>query len=288
MQFVRSIVEYMWSSTVPHESTTMLPLHDNIPSRTVPVINYALIALCALCFVAQLVSQQDGRDELVEKYGMIPARIGHPDVEIEIPVERPRWRPSDIFGQVSVVLAEKPPFAPVFTLLTCIFLHGGWGHFLGNMWFLHIFGDNVEDRLGHLGYLIFYLLAGVAASIGHYLAAVNSGIPTIGASGAIAGVMGAYMVLYPRSMVMSLIPLGFFTQVMAIPAPIFLGIWFVIQLLSGTSGNSEGVAWWAHIGGFVFGAGVAFLLKLTGLTNPQVEYRRQHQDPFSRYRILDR
>jgi membrane associated rhomboid family serine protease len=266
----------------------MLPLRDNISSRTFPVINYAMIALCTVCFLAQLASQGDGRDELIEKYGMIPARIGHPDAEIAIPVEGPRGSPGNVFGTGAMVLAEKPPFAPIFTLLTCVFLHGGWGHFLGNMWFLHIFGDNVEDRLGHLGYLIFYLLAGVAASLGHYLAAVNSGIPTIGASGAIAGVMGAYMVLYPRSMVMSLIPLGFLTQVVAIPAPVFLGIWFVIQLLSGTAGSSEGVAWWAHIGGFVFGAAIAFLLKLTGLTNPQMEYRRQYREPFTRYRVLDR
>ena len=288
LQKFRSIGEYKESFPLPHEFEPMLPLRDNIPSRTFPTINYAMIALCTVCFLAQLVGLGDGRDELIEKYGMIPARIGHPDAEIPIPVERPQWSPGNVLAPGGFVLADKPPFAPIFTLLTCIFLHGGWGHFLGNMWFLHIFGDNVEDRMGHLGYLIFYLLAGVAASLGHYLAAVNSGIPTIGASGAIAGVMGAYMVLYPRSMVMSLIPLGFLTQIVAIPAPVFLGIWFVIQLLSGTAGSSEGVAWWAHIGGFVFGAAIAFLLKLTGLTNPQMEYRKQYQDPFTRYRVLDR
>ena len=134
LQAFRWIGEYKGCFPVPHEFERMLPLRDNIPSRTFPVINYALIALCTVCFLAQLAGQGDGRDELIEKYGMIPARIGHPDAEIAIPVERPRWSPGNVLTPDGFVLAEKPPFAPIFTLLTCIFLHGGWGHFLGNMW----------------------------------------------------------------------------------------------------------------------------------------------------------
>jgi hypothetical protein len=134
------------------------------------------------------------------------------------------------------------------------------------MWFLWIFGDNIEDRLGHIGYLIFYLASGVAASGAHYFTDSASTIPTIGASGAIAGVMGAYFVWYSHSRVHSLVPVFGFVQFVEVPAPFFLGIWFVMQFLQGGGGSSAGgVAWWAHIGGFVFGAVVAFLMGRSGL-----------------------
>ncbi|MGE0378145.1 MAG: rhomboid family intramembrane serine protease, partial [Planctomycetaceae bacterium] len=135
-----------------------------------------------------------------------------------------------------VVTRQAAPSAvpALLTMLTCIFLHGGWMHFLGNMWFLHIFGDNVEDRFGHIGYLAFYLACGTAASAAHYLTDRNSAIPTIGASGAIAGVMGAYYVSYPRAKVVTLLPLIIIWQVVVLPASLFLGIWVVIQFLQGT------------------------------------------------------
>jgi membrane associated rhomboid family serine protease len=142
------------------------------------------------------------------------------------------------------------------------------------MWFLYIFGDNVEDRLGHLGYVIFYLGCGIAASFAHYLTDPGSTIPTIGASGAIAGVMGAYLLLYPHASVLALVPLGFLIQTMVIPAPFFLGLWFLMQLLQGSfavgTAEAEGVAWWAHIGGFAAGFAIAWLLGATGQTKPKV------------------
>jgi membrane associated rhomboid family serine protease len=155
-------------------------------------------------------------------------------------------------------------------------------HLLGNMWFLYIFGDNVEDRLGHWGYLIFYVGCGIAASFAHYAFEVNSDIPTLGASGAIAGVMGAYLVLYPHANVMALVPLLFILQMMVIPAPIFLGLWFVIQLFQGTfsigATEAAGVAWWAHIGGFVAGFIIAWLLNKSGQTQPRVVVVRPGTD----------
>ena len=170
--------------------------------------------------------------------------------------------------------AAAPPFAPWLTLLTCIFLHGGWMHFLGNMWFLYIFGDNVEDRFGHIGYFIMYLAWGMAASFAHLLTNANSTIPTIGASGAIAGVMGAYMWLHPHGRVLTLVPLGILSRVMEIPAVLFLGIWFVIQLFSGTTSiggvEASGVAWWAHIGGFAVGFVTAVVMQFIRGKGPRM------------------
>ena len=148
-------------------------------------------------------------------------------------------------------------------------------HIIGNMWMLWIFGDNVKDRLGHFWYLIFYLFCGVAASATHLLSGPDSTAPTIGASGAIAGVMGAYFVLYPRAMVLSLVPVFFFIQMVVLPAPVFLGIWFLLQFFQGTfavtSLQNAGVAWWAHIGGFVSGLGIAWILKSQNITPPRYE-----------------
>ena len=140
-----------------------------------------------------------------------------------------------------------------------MFLHGGWLHLIGNMWYLWIFGDNIEDRLGHFAYLIFYLLCGLGAGIVHTILNAGTEIPSVGASGAIAGVLGAYVVSYPFARVLTLVPIFVFLQVIEIPALLVLGFWFVMQFLSGTAslavagGNAGGVAWWAHVGGFVIG-----------------------------------
>jgi len=142
-------------------------------------------------------------------------------------------------------------------LTSAMFLHGGWFHVLSNMLYLWIFGDNVEDRMGHVKYFIFYLLTGYIATIAHVLTAPFSTVPLVGASGAIAGVLGAYLVLFPRARVLTLVFILFFIQIVPIPAVIFLGFWFVLQVLSGMAGlaaqAAQGVAFWAHIGGFVFG-----------------------------------
>ena len=172
-------------------------------------------------------------------------------------------------------------------------------HFFGNMWFLWIFGDNVEDRYGHFGYLIFYLLCGVAASAAHYLAGPTSMIPTIGASGAIAGVMGAYLFLYPRARVLTLVPLVVILQVLSVPAPLFLGFWFLMQFYQGAvaaaSGAAGGVAWWAHIGGFVVGLVLTWMLGRKQKLKPKVERVRPGSErvvysqvsPWSRGRRLN-
>lgn len=250
----------------------MIPLHDNIPARSFPFVNYSLIAICSVIFVVQFLLQQSPEAKVEERLGMVPARVLAPDDP------HSRIFPAEFDGRL--VTIEEPLVGALIpnwlTLLTCIFLHGGWMHLIGNMWFLHIFGDNVEDRLGHVGYLIFYLLAGIAASLTHLFTNMDSTVPTIGASGAIAGVMGAYTLLYPKSVVLTLIPLGPIFQTFSIPAPFFLGIWFVMQLFQGLviSAEAGGVAWWAHIGGFVIGFVAAAILRAVGETKPAVEERR--------------
>lgn len=259
----------------------MIPLRDNVPSRTTPFVNYAMIAACAVVFLAQLLEGNDG-ETLIERMGMIPARVLHPDRTVEIPdvevVRTPRGLEERITHRPAA-----PSLVPAWlTPLTCIFLHGGWMHFLGNMWFLYIFGDNVEDRFGHGTYLVFYLLSGVAASLTHLFTGPDSMVPTIGASGAIAGVMGAYFVFYPKARVLTVVPLGILLQTFVMPAPVFLGIWFVLQLVQGTfQSGSAGVAWWAHIGGFVVGAGGALVMNAIHWARPPVAERLENSDRFT-------
>ena len=278
----------------------MIPLHDNIPSRRFPIVNYAMIAACTLVFLAQ-VGEREGDASLVERYGMIPARVLHPGEPITVPsieeriVDVPVRTPYgvEVVRMTREVVVERPAansaVPAILTLLTCIFLHGGWLHFLGNMWFLHIFGDNVEDRFGHLGYLAFYLLSGVAASAAHLAAGPDSQIPTIGASGAIAGVMGAYMISYPHARVMTLVPIVYFMQMIVLPAPLFLGIWFAMQFFQGVAAigdvSSGGVAWWAHIGGFAVGALAVFLLDRGHVLRERNADIRPHTERATVYRI---
>lgn len=209
----------------------MIPIRDTIRSETYPIVNLILIAINVLVFFLEL-SQGQALDRFVFIYGLVPARYSVPQI-------------GDYFtiGQQAVAF------------LTFMFLHGGVLHLLGNMWSLYIFGDNVEDHLGHFRYLAFYLLCGLASGLSHLALNWHSQIPTIGASGAIAGVMGAYFVLYPRAKVLTLVPIFVFIQFVELPAFIFLGIWFLFQFLSaaGTSAQAAGIAWWAHIGGFIFG-----------------------------------
>ncbi len=215
----------------------MIPLRDNIPSRTFPFVNLVLIGLSVTAFLFELTlgPQIEG---FLGVFGVVPDRT------IAIFTSAPRH----------FVYAAFP-------FVTSIFLHGGWLHLIGNMLFLHIFGDNVESSLGHVRYAVFYLLSGVFASAVHLVTHPGSSVPTIGASGAIAGVMGAYFLLFPRAKVLTLVPIFFFIQFIEIPAVIFLGLWFLIQFVSGSAslmsqgGTYAGVAWWAHIGGFAAGLG---------------------------------
>jgi len=266
----------------------MIPLRDNIPSRTTPVVNYLMIGLCTLVFLVQVTESRD-QPSLVERYGMIPVRVLHPDRPVEL-VEQTVERTREGVQLISTRrIAAEAPIPAWLTLLTCIFLHGGWMHFLGNMWFLYIFGDNVEDRFGHAGYLVFYLACGVAASLSHLASGPGSSVPTIGASGAIAGVMGAYMWLYPRAHVLTLVPIVFILQVVVLPAPLFLGIWFLMQFFQGaftiTATEATGVAWWAHIGGFAVGFAVAWILGRSHHLRPAVTVVRPNTDRITHYRM---
>jgi membrane associated rhomboid family serine protease len=209
----------------------MIPIRDTNRSEKYPVINNSIIAITVLAFIIELVQGQKLK-EFIYLYGLVPARYADP--------------------HSAAYFTMSQQILPFFSSL---FLHGGVLHLVGNMWFLYIFGDNVEGRLGHLRYLVFYLLCGLAAGASHLALNWHSNAPTIGASGAIAGVMGAYLILYPRAKILTLLPLLFFFTFIEVPAFIFLGIWFLFQFLSaaGNAGQPGGVAWWAHIGGFLFG-----------------------------------
>jgi hypothetical protein len=227
----------------------MIPLRDTVPAATRPFVTHGLILVNALVFLVQM-AQGPHLDRFIFVYGLVPARYFVPQI-------------GDYFTSGEQIVS----------LFSFMFLHGGFWHLLGNMWSLYIFGDNVEDHLGPLRYAAFYLLCGLASGLAHMLLHRTSGVPTIGASGAIAGVMGAYFILFPRSQVLTLIPILFIPYFIEIPAFFFLGIWFVMQFLSaaGSGDAGGGVAWWAHIGGFVFGM---LLLKVfdrfpeTGLSDP--------------------
>jgi membrane associated rhomboid family serine protease len=235
----------------------MFPIRDDVPTRTLPVVNYAIIGICVVVFALQAGGPEGGQ-RMVFEYGMVPARVSGalpPDMTVVFEAPGPR-------GEVHRIEAPPPAVTPWLTVITCMFLHGGLMHIVGNMWFLYIFGDNVEDRYGHFGYALVYLGSGIAASVLHLATDPSSQVPTVGASGAIAGVMGAYFLLYRHARVMTLIPLGVFTQLVAVPAPFFLGLWFVMQLVSAaaTPAGGGGVAFWAHVGGFVAGVATTWLL----------------------------
>jgi membrane associated rhomboid family serine protease len=212
----------------------VFPISDVIPSRTKPIVTVGLIVVNALVFLHQVTLPQRALEAFVIQYALIPAYFS--------------W-------------------ANVFTSM---FLHGGWMHVIGNMLYLWIFGDNVEDRLGHVPFLLFYLAGGCAAAVGQFAVNPYSAVPMVGASGAIAGVTGAYFVLYPESRVLTAVFVFLFFDVVEIPAIFFLGIWFLMQLLSGVgslgvpNASGGGTAFWAHIGGFVVGAVVGLMLRMRG------------------------
>ena len=210
----------------------MIPIKDNIPSRSVPVVLYALILLNVYVFYQELTVSEDDLEMLLEQFGLVPADFLN------------GWKISPWNPSLYI------PF------VANLFFHGGWLHIIGNMWYLRIFGDNIEDRLGHGGFLLFYLLCGVAANAAQIYVEPAADVPTIGASGAISGVLGAYLVSYPGAKVKTIIPIFIIFTVVEVPAVLFLGIWFLAQLQSGAASLSmagTNVAWWAHIGGFVAG-----------------------------------
>lgn len=257
----------------------MIPLRDSIDSQHTPFVNYLMIAICSLAFAAQVTSD-DGGQTIIEQYGMVPVRLTDPTVQATMTIAQPVQTPLGIAIQKREHVLADSPISPWLTLITCMFLHGGWMHFIGNMWFLYVFGDNVEDRFGHLGYLAMYVGTGIVAGASHLLTDEASPIPTIGASGAIAGVMGAYALLYPHARVLAVLPIFIIFYTFVVPAPIFLGVWFAIQMFSGisSSGASTGVAWWAHIGGFVAGAMLAMIARITRYGRTETtDSRRGHR-----------
>jgi len=230
----------------------MIPLRDANPSSRTPWVTFLLIGLNILAFLYEVALPAPRLEQLIFTMGMVPARV------TVFPAD-----PAVTFGDA---------FLPLFSSM---FLHGGWLHLIGNMWFLWIFGDNIEDRLGHLRYLLFYLVCGLGAGVAHTLFNLNSTVPTIGASGAVAGVLGGYLLLFPHARILTLIPV-FVLSMTELPAYIVLLLWFVIQLFSGTASlgardaSAGGVAWWAHIGGFLLGLA---LVKLFARAPPRVTYR---------------
>ncbi len=214
----------------------MFPIRDTIPSRTTPVVTWSLLAVNVFVFFYQLSLDSESLKQLFYLFGVVPARFTHPEwaLWVGLPVDN-YW-----------------PF------LTSMFLHGSWSHILGNMWTLWIFADNVEDRMGHGRFLAFYLLTGLAAGLTHWFTNPDSTVPAVGASGAIAGVLGAYFVLFPRSGVIVFVPVLLLPVFFELPAVFYLLLWFLTQLWGGTlaslaPGDVGGIAWWAHIGGFLAG-----------------------------------
>jgi membrane associated rhomboid family serine protease len=210
----------------------MIPLRDVIPSRTTPYITVTIIILNALAWFYELALPRDVLPLFLQFYGVVPADF------------------------------------TATTLVSSMFLHGSWSHVIGNMWYLWIFGDNVEDRVGHGRFIVFYLLCGIAAGLGQIAMDPSSTLPTIGASGAIAGVMGAYFVLYPHSRVLTLVWFFFYIEIFELPALVLLGLWFLMQLFSAgaiaataNSSGGGGVAFMAHVAGFIFGMIAVFVFK---------------------------
>ena len=238
----------------------MIPFRDSNPSGTRPVVTIAIIAVNVLAFLYG-VALGDELDRFVLRYALLPGVVtGHYAI--------PGWDFTDT----------------AWRFVTTMFLHAGWIHLIGNMWYLWIFGDNIEDRLGHVGFAVFYLVGGVAASLFHMFSNPESLVPTVGASGAIAAVLGAYLVCFPRARVTTFVPVFFVPMFFEFPAVFVLGFWFIVQLFSGAASlgvptqATGGVAWWAHIGGFITGMVLIRVL-------PARKQRRQtyYRVPFDRY-----
>ncbi len=214
----------------------MIPIRDINPSRTFPIVNIAIIAICSVVWLYEWSLSQK---VLLTYYGKVNA--------FDLFIKQ--------FGLVPSEVLSKP-----YTLLTHMFMHGGWLHIVGNMWFLWVFGDNIEDRIGKFRYVIFYITTGLAAAFSQIAISLTFGggdVPMVGASGAVSGVLGAYMKLFPHAKVLALVPVFFFMTFMEIPAVVFIGLWFLIQIVNGVVSipvvGLGGVAWWAHVGGFVAG-----------------------------------
>lgn len=208
----------------------MFPIRDSIRSHSVAFITWAIIIGNCIVFLGEIFMPRDLLPEFIETFGVVPA----------------------------VFLANPSVFA-WGTILSSMFIHAGWGHLLGNIWFLHVFGNHVEEKVGHIRYLLLYLFTGICACMAHVCAMPHSNLPVVGASGAISGVLGAYIVFFPSATVTTLFPMGIFTRIVELPAYFYLGSWFVVQLVIGSitlnlqNTDEPQVAFVAHIGGFIIG-----------------------------------
>lgn len=231
----------------------MLPLRDTVRSRMFPIVNWGIILANLVIFVYESSLGPGGLERLFSAFALVPNEVTS-------------LRPGGLIA-----------------LVTSMFLHGGWFHVLSNMWTLYIFGDNIEDRMGSSRYLAFYLLGGVAAGLTHVYFSADTSAPTVGASGAIAAVLGAYFILYPTGRVITLVPLFFLPWFIEIPAVVFIGVWFLTQVFSGlvsigAAGQFSNIAWWAHIGGFAFG-----FLMVHVFARRARPYARWHRDEYWPY-----
>jgi membrane associated rhomboid family serine protease len=237
----------------------VIPLHDDNPTEITPLLTIFFIVISVLVFFWQMSLGGQGNQAAVYSLGVIPAVLLNKE---QLPPE------------LALIPAE-------LTVFTSMFMHGGFMHLAGNMLYLWIFGNNVEDAMGHIRFVIFYFLCGTAAVIGQVMQNPGSEIPMIGASGAISGVLGAYLLLYPHARIMVLIPLGFYAHMVRLPAGLVLGFWFVIQIVSSLAAdpNSAGVAWFAHIGGFIAGMALIPFFKRRHVTllHPAHGSRRWHK-----------
>ena len=235
----------------------MIPIRDLNPTYTKPVVTYAIIAVNTAVWLFEFATQMGAGGDyelglLVQRWGVVPFELLNP----------------------------KYP-ETLLTPITSMFMHGGWMHFIGNMWFLHVFGDNVEDALGKFRYIVFYLLCGVGAAVAQVVIDPASSVPMVGASGAIAGVLAGYVILYPRARVVTLVPIFIFVQFMELPAYFFIFIWFGFQLLSGymslglVGENVGGTAFFAHIGGFVVGLALIYLFRSSRRGPPRRRVRHE-------------
>ena len=239
----------------------MIPLKDNILYQGFPTVTWTLILLNGIIFLFEISIPKDFMQQLFYLFGLVPAKYSLPS-----------W--ASIHGL---------PFDDYRSFVTNMFLHGGWLHIIGNMWFLHLFGSRVEDQMGHIRFLLFYFLSGIAANVINFMVDIHSTIPEFGASGAIAGVMGAYILMFPKARILTLIPIFFFPFFVEISAFFYIGYWFILQLFSGSlslthSSAQGGVAWWAHIGGFIVG-----IVLLPFLRKREYSYRRSYPDETYHY-----
>ena len=255
----------------------MIPVRDDNPSVMVPFTTFAIIAAnCAAWFYLQGMGMEPSLSDSVCRYAVVPG-----DILGSLP-------PGTVFPVSADATCQTGPGPAFHTLLTSMFMHGGWFHLLGNMWFLWIFGNNVEDAMGHFRFAVFYLLCGLGATGAQLAFSQDSAIPMVGASGAIGGVMGAYILLYPRVQVHLLLILGFFVTTVAVPAVFMLGYWFLLQLLGGFSSiaGQGGVAFWAHAGGFAAGALLIFGFRKRALLERHPYYGWRKPSPHRNWERL--